>query len=174
MTALDTRSRPETVGTDLFRASFRRLVGGVCVLTTGTGPERTGLTATSVSALSADPPTLTVSINRASSTWGVLAREGRFGVAILGAHQQAVAERFSGVGGLKGPARYDGAEWTTALTGAPLLVGAPVALDCELEEAIERHSHFIVIGRIRATLLGPDSPALLYGNGAYRLLPPAA
>lgn len=167
-------SRPDILDAERFRATFRRLVGGVSVITTGTGATRTGLTATSVSALSAEPPTLTVNINRTSSTWEVLAREGRFGVNVISAAQRPVAERFSGFGGLKGADRYQGAEWTTAVTGAPLLVGALAALDCTVEEAIERHSHVILIGRIRATLLGADAGALLYGGGAYRVLAPDA
>ncbi len=174
MNALTRTDLPARIDAGLFRATFRRLVGGVSVITTGTGASRTGLTATSVSALSAEPPTLTVNINRTSSTWGVLAREGRFGVNFIGTDQKAVAERFSGFGGLKGVGRYQGADWTTAVTGAPLLVGALAALDCEVEEAIERHSHIILIGRIRATLLGDAAGALLYGDGGYRTLAPQA
>ncbi|MGH2342488.1 flavin reductase family protein [Segnochrobactraceae bacterium EtOH-i3] len=174
MNALAPPDHPATIDAGLFKATFRRLVGGVSVITTGSGANRTGLTATSVSALSAEPPTLTVNINRTSSTWDVLAREGRFGVNFIGADQKAVAERFSGFGGLKGADRYQGADWTTALTGAPLLVGALAALDCEVEEAIERHSHVILIGRIRATLLGDGTGALLYGEGGYRLTQPVA
>lgn len=120
-----------------FRAAFRRLAGGVAVVTVGAAPDRTGLTATSVSALSVEPPTLTVNINRVSSTWNRLACDGRFGVNFTSAAQRAVAERFSGFGGITGEARFEGAEWTTAVTGAPLLVGALAALDCEVEEAID-------------------------------------
>jgi flavin reductase (DIM6/NTAB) family NADH-FMN oxidoreductase RutF len=163
------RDAAEAVDAARFRAAFRRLVGGVTVITTGTGHTRTGLTATSVSAFSAEPAALTFNLARASSTWAVLESERRFGVNILAAEQQAIAERFSGFGGLKGAERYAGAEWTTAVTGAPLLVGALTALDCEVEEAIERHGHVLVIGRIRAALIGTSAvdPALIYAHGRY-------
>lgn len=162
--------RAEAIDAPVFRAAFRRLVGGVSVITVGRGETRTGLTATSVASLSAEPATLTFNLNRTSSTWGLLAREGRFGVNFLAAHQQSVAERFSGVGGLKGAARYEGAEWTASRTGAPLLVGALAALDCEVEDAIERHGHVIVVGRIRAARLGSadGTGALVYADGSYR------
>ena len=41
-----------------FQAATRQLPSGVCVLTLGVGEERTGLTATSLSSLSAEPPRL--------------------------------------------------------------------------------------------------------------------
>jgi len=153
-----------------FRAAFRRLAGGVAVITVGRGAGRTGLTATSVVSFSAEPAILVFTLDGASSTRPVLEREGRFGVAFLAFEQRAVAERFAGVGGLKGAARYDGAAWTTAATGAPLLVGALAALDCEVEETIERHGRLLVFGRIRAALADPDDrrPPLVYAEGAYR------
>ncbi len=40
-------------------------------------------------------------------------------------------------------------------------------LDCEVEERIERHSHAIVIGRIRSTMIGANSGALIYWRGVY-------
>lgn len=166
-------SPPDVVDPDTFRAAFRRLAGGVSIVTAGRGTTRTGLTATSIASFSADPAILTFTLAGTSSTRPVLERERRFGVAVLAADQQAIAERFSGADGITGAARYDGADWTTAVTGAPLLVGALVALDCELEEAIERHGRLLVFGRIRAVLADPSphrSP-LLYAQGAYRSLP---
>ena len=37
---------------------------------------------------------------------------------------------------------------STRASGVPLLVGALAAIDCEVEEIVERHSHAIVIGRV--------------------------
>ena len=47
-----------------FRGAMRHLAGGVSVITVGRGKDITGMTVTSVSSLSVDPPTLIVSINR--------------------------------------------------------------------------------------------------------------
>ena len=81
-----------------------------------------------------------------------------------------MAERFSGFGGVKGAARYDGAEWETAVTGARLLKGAPAAFDCTGEEMIDRDTHSILIGRVQAIRTAPDTGALIYWNGAYRTI----
>jgi flavin reductase (DIM6/NTAB) family NADH-FMN oxidoreductase RutF len=152
---------------DDFRGAMRHLVGGVSVITTGRGADVTGMTVTSVSSLSIDPPTLFVSVNRASSTWPLLKRHGFFGVNILTSDQLDIAERFSGRDGLKGRERFAGGGWVSGISGAPLLAGALAAIDCEVEEVIERHSHAIVIGRVRDLMLSKRESALGYWHGRY-------
>lgn len=44
---------------------------------------------------------------------------------------------------------------------------ALVAVDCEVEEIIERHSHAIVIGRVRDLIVSSRSAALAYWQGQY-------
>ena len=155
------------VASDDFRGAMRHLAGGVSVITAGRGKDITGMTVTSVSSLSVDPPSLVVSINRASSSWPLLKRHGFFGVNILTADQLDVAERFTGKDGLKGADRFTGAEWMTRASGVPLLVGALAAIDCEVEETIERHSHAIIIGRVLDVEVSARSAALAYWHGQY-------
>ena len=150
-----------------FRGAMRHLAGGVSVITVGRGKDITGMTVTSVSSLSVDPPTLIVSINRESSSWPLLKRHGFFGVNILTADQLDIAERFTGKDGLKGADRFAGAEWSTRASGVPLLVGALAAIDCEVEEIVERHSHAIIIGRVLDATVSARSAALAYWHGQY-------
>ena len=157
---------PET-SPDEFRGAMRHLVGAVSVVTAGRGSDITGMTVTSVSSLSIDPPTLIVSINRESSTWPVLKRYGVFGVNVLTSDQIDIAERFSGQNGLKGRERFVGGEWVARGPSAPLLVGASAAIDCEVEDVIERHSHAIVIGRVRDLTLSKNESSLAYWHGRY-------
>ncbi|MGJ4941885.1 flavin reductase family protein [Bradyrhizobium sp. HKCCYLS1011] len=150
-----------------FRAAMRHLVGGVSVITVGRGSEISGMTVTSVSSLAVDPPSVIVSINRGASSWPLLQSERAFGVNIPAADQLEIVERFAGKGGLKGAERFAGADWRKRVTGVPLLVGALAAIDCEVEEIIERHSHAIVIGRVLHLDVGPAAAALAYWQGGY-------
>lgn len=153
-----------------FRDAMRAFVGNCSILTVGDGDEASGLVVTSAISLSADPPLLLACVNRTASAHPLLVKYSRFGWSSLGAGHQAVAERFSGFGGVKGAARYDGSEWETAVTGARLLKGAPAAFDCTVEEMIDRATHSILIGRVRAIRTSPNSGALIYWNGGYRSL----
>ena len=150
-----------------FRGAMRQLTAGVSVITTGRDGYISGMTVTSVSSLSVDPAALIVSINRGASSWQLLKRYGFFGVSILTADQVDVAERFTGKDGLKGAERFTGAEWTTGSSGVPLLVGALAAINCKVEEIVERHSHAIVIGSVLDLEVSTRTAALAYWQGQY-------
>jgi flavin reductase (DIM6/NTAB) family NADH-FMN oxidoreductase RutF len=150
-----------------FRGAMRHLAGGVSVITVGRGKDIAGMTVTSVSSLSIDPPALIVSINRSASSWPLLKRYGFFGVNILTSDQIDIAERFAGKDGLTGAGRFGGAEWTTRASGVPLLAGALAAIECEVEEIVERHSHAILIGRVLDLQLASRTAALAYWQGQY-------
>jgi flavin reductase (DIM6/NTAB) family NADH-FMN oxidoreductase RutF len=150
-----------------FRNAMRQLTGGVSVVTAGRGRDISGMTVTSVSSLSVDPPALIVSINRESSSWPLVKRYGFFGVNILTSDQLDIAERFTGKGGLKGADRFAGARWTTRASGVPLLADALAAIDCEVEDVVERHSHAIVIGRVLDVAVSARTAALAYWQGRY-------
>lgn len=151
------------------KAAMRSLAGGVSIVTTGQGPGRTGATVTSATALSLDPPRMLVALNRTSSTWPVLQQTGSFGINIVGAGHERLANQFAGIGGLKGPDRYNGYEWTSLATGSALLEDAVAGIDCVVEEAIERHSHVIVIGAVQGIRLS-GGRSLVYQDGAYHRL----
>jgi flavin reductase (DIM6/NTAB) family NADH-FMN oxidoreductase RutF len=150
-----------------FCNAMRRLTGGVSVITAGIGWDISGMTVTSVSSLSVDPPALIVSINREASSWPLVRRYGFFGVNILTSDQIDIAERFTGKDGLRGADRFAGAHWTTRVSGVPLLTDALALIDCEVEDVVERHSHAIVIGRVLDVAVSTRTAALAYWQGRY-------
>ena len=153
--------------TDGFRAALRQVVGQVSIVTAGIGDDRSGLVATSAISLSIDPPMMLVCVNRGSSTHPLFERYNHFGINILAPDQQPIAERFSGISGIKGAARYALGDWTVGVTGAPLLRDATVALDCEIEDMIEKATHSILIGRVRSVHQRQTEAALAYWRGRY-------
>jgi len=160
----------EPIAAPTLKDAMRLAAGGVSVLTAGDGPDRTGLTVTSAMSLSIDPPTMIVCVNRKASALAVIQSRRHFCINVLSANHEDVANRFAGVGGIKGAARYDGADWRPGSTGALALEGALATIDCELEETIERHSHVILIGAVRAISARPGDP-LVYNRSRYHRLP---
>lgn len=167
--AMDSAPRPEPTP-DAFKSAMRGLVGACSLITVGQAADRNGLVVTTGVSLTAEPPMVLACINRASSCWPLIGKYRVFGLSVLGAADQPLAERFSGAAGIKGPARYDGANWVQADTGALLLADAPLALDCRVEEMIDRGTHSILLGRVLQISTCPDRGALLYWNGAYHAL----
>lgn len=151
-----------------FKRSMRLLAGGVVVITAGRGRHISGMTVTSFSSFAADPPSVVVSINRAASSWPLIEQYGHFGANVLTSDQVEIAERFAGRSGLKGADRFDGVPWTTLASGVPLLSGTLASLDCEVDHAVERHSHVLLIGRVRGLHIASDrSEGLAYWDRKY-------
>lgn len=165
-----TRSFQETGAAQVdpteLKQAMRRLAGGISIITAGVDGTRTGATVTSATALSVEPPVMIVNINRSSSSFPIIRDHGHFAVNILTAAQRPIADRFAGVGGVKGTDRYLEAEWFTLASGAPALKDALAVIDCEVDEIIERHSHGIILGRVVSILTGDGAP-LVYHNGRY-------
>jgi flavin reductase (DIM6/NTAB) family NADH-FMN oxidoreductase RutF len=155
---------------EAFKTAMRGFAGACSLITVGQGADATGLVVTSGVSLTAEPPMVLACINRSASSWSLLQKEGFFGWSALGAGHQAVAERFSGVGGLRGPQRYDGADWVATVESTRLLADAPLAFGCAVDEMLDRGTHSILIGRVLQIRTTPGQGGLIYWNGTYRPL----
>jgi flavin reductase (DIM6/NTAB) family NADH-FMN oxidoreductase RutF len=159
------RIAPQPSGAACLEA-LRHLPRAVSVVTFPRGADWFGVTATSLSSLSVEPPTILVSFDCAASI-SPLATQAPFGVSVLAASHAEIADRF-GRGALveAGPDDFEGS-WVTAVSGVVLRSDAVAALECESEEILDRHGRAIVIARIRNVFKIGGSGALVYWRGAY-------
>ncbi len=147
------------------KAAMRRLAGTVCVVAARSGETCHAMSATSVTSLSMDPPSLLVCVNRAAPFHGVLAAAPEFCVNILSAEQ---AELSSACGGrLKGEARFGLGDWETAGPGAPRLRDGVASLLCRTAGRFDYGSHSIFVGEAREIRLSGKADPLLYLDGGY-------
>jgi flavin reductase (DIM6/NTAB) family NADH-FMN oxidoreductase RutF len=114
-----------------------------------------------------EPPSLVVCLNRASATLRAMRENRVFGVNFLAASHREIADRFSGRGNLSGAARYQGSEWITLVTGAPLLLDALAAIDCTIDTITEWSTHAVVIGRVEAIHQPGGAQALVHWRRSY-------
>lgn len=162
-----------TITADEFRAAMARFPGVVTIVTANSGKERLGLTATAVSSVTADPPSLLVCVNKATGTCAVIRENGRFVVNLLTEAEGDLAMRFAGAGGVTGEEKFAQGDWSEDARGIPYLSSALVSLSCEVSEMIEASSHVIFIGQIAEARFGEGQP-LLYEQSAFRRLGPVA
>lgn len=155
------------IDTDIFRTGMRRLAGHVCIIATArSNGERAGLTATAVSSVSAEPPTLLICVNRQNSSHAVIRETGIFAVNVLALEDQALANRFAGR--IVGEERFAEGVWMTLETGAPVLESALVSFDCRIAQAVEVGTHGVLFGAIDAVRVRQaDAKPLLYVHGSY-------
>lgn len=162
-----TRIRAEA---DRFRATMRNHPAGVVVITASVGGRPVGLTATSFTSVSLNPPLVSFYVADSSSTWPILRRAGEFGVQLLSEGQADVAARFAS----KGVDRFAAPTgWRPGPSGVPLLNGAAAHLVCERFDTRLIGDHWLVVGRVTHTLVLEDPrPPLLYHQGAFGTIAP--
>ena len=78
-----------------FRQAMRRVASTVNVITICVGGAPMGITATAMSSISVDPPSLLVCINRTSSMHGSMEDVSHFRVNVLHRDQQEMARMFA-------------------------------------------------------------------------------
>lgn len=158
-----------TASAALFKQGMRALAAGVTVIAAhGPDGQPNGLTATAVTALTAEPATLLVCVNRSSSMATALVRGAEFTVNVLAADQADIADVFGGRGVAKGANRFAVGNWYRSESGLPLLNGAKVAFECRVVEIHDWSTHHIVIGHVADVhAVDPTAPALLYLDGRY-------
>lgn len=161
---------PPSLESNQYRTLMRQHAAAVAIVATGADSTRIGLTATSVSSLSAVPPQLLACVGRSTLAHAAIADHGYFSVNFLAEPQQELAEIFAGRRGVHGSDRFDHATWVKLSTGAPILQGAIANLDCRLQESHEFSTHSIFVGRVVAGIHDDAATPLLYFRGDYRNL----
>jgi len=156
-----------------FTNAMRHAVSGVSIVTTDGEYGRFGLTISSMTSVSADPPMLLVCINRSSAAHDAIATNRHFAVNVLTAHQQHVAAAFAGSAALGRAYEFGSSDWSVTASGLPQLLDPAALFECELESAIEAGTHSIFLGRV-VTASGRDIAPLAYSNREYGVPMPLA
>lgn len=156
-----------SISTTEFKTAMRSLAGHVCLITTcAEDGTRSGLTATAVCSVSADPPTLLVCVNRNSASFQAIQNAGVFAVNVLALESRYLADRFASP--LPPEEKFSQGSWNRRSTGAPLLHDALVGFDCRVASALDVGTHGILFGAIEAVQIRNErARPLLYAHGSY-------
>ena len=149
-----------------FRNVLAQWASGVSVVTTNHDGMLYGLTVSSFSSLSLDPPLVLVCLSNNNRIVTMIEASRGFAVSILASGQIAASNYFARQGRLPTPdfTEIEG-EWTSS--GQPVIRGALAWMVCELQKTFVEGDHTVVIGRVLDTHVGQGEP-LLYWSRGYR------
>lgn len=155
-----------------FKRGMRALAGAVTIITSVCGGKRYGMTATAVCSASAEPPTVLVCVNRATTTHEAIQGSGVFCVNVLRHEDRELSGLFSGGGAesMRGEARFREEDWARLATGAPVLASALVSFDCRVANRLSHGTHTIFLGEVAEIRIGRKGKPLLYSDGQYAKL----
>ncbi len=166
---METKMETAAQHADQLRAAMRAWTSGVTVVTATAGGEQHGMTVSSFTSISLDPPLIVISLQTASRTHDVVVRAGAFGVTILSAAQQALSERFASHQISLGE-RLEGLETETLVTGAPFIKGGLAYLDCRVAQSIPSGMNTLFIGEVIAVRGDDHDAPLVYHDREYHRL----
>lgn len=143
---------------------MRRFPAGVAVVTVEVDGQRAGLTLGTLVSLSIDPPLVGFAIRKDAALHELLRRAERFGLSLLAAGQDGLAEHFAR--GVPPIAHWEGIE---LLEGEepPLLAGAVGWLRGTVLAEHPAGSHSFFVGEIDSADAGPSEKPLAYVSQAY-------
>jgi flavin reductase (DIM6/NTAB) family NADH-FMN oxidoreductase RutF len=160
VTATDDRAIQEE-----FRAAMRRVANTVTIVSVQSGAERHGTTATSVTSISMDPPSILICFNKTSRLHEFLTREDFFCVNVLHTDNFETSKAFSSA--MTGQERFAHGNWQADASGIPYLADAQASLFCKKDKEISYGSHTIFIGRVIGVRARAEISPLLYRDGLY-------
>jgi flavin reductase (DIM6/NTAB) family NADH-FMN oxidoreductase RutF len=152
-----------------FAAALRQYAAGVALLTVRDDIDDVGTTVTSVMSVSADPPLVAVGLTADGYPAEVLAEVGACALTVLAAGQAILASRFSSAGRPSARHLLESVPWSRApQSGAIVLDGGVVALDCRVERLVPAGDHVLALLAVGAVPVLHDGAApLLRLRGRY-------
>jgi flavin reductase len=147
-----------------FKQAMRRVASTVNVITVCVGGEPMGITATAMSSLSLDPPSLLICINRTASLHSPLEDVSHFCVNVLHRSQEEIAQIFAD------RSRRDlrfATGWQVDCDRPPRLADAQAAILCRRIKHFPYGTHSIFIGEVEEVAVRGDVDPLVYVDGRY-------
>jgi flavin reductase (DIM6/NTAB) family NADH-FMN oxidoreductase RutF len=159
------------IDSQIFRATLAQWASGVTIVTTIHNGSRVGITASSLTSVSLEPPRVLVCVAKRLYTHQAIEASQVFGVNILSSEQQEWGLRFAGAVPEMAD-RFAGIADFTAETGSPIFPDVLGWLDCRLYAAYDGGDHTIFVGDVVAAGATEAGEPILYYNRQWRRLAP--
>lgn len=148
-----------------FRQAMRSVASTVNVISICVRGEPMGITATAMSSLAMDPPSLLVCINRAATMHASMEDVSHFGVNVLHRDQEHLAQMFADRN--QRALRFS-AGWDLDCSRPPRLTEAQASILCRRIDHHQFGTHSIFIGVVEEVVVRPEVDPLVYLDGHYR------
>ncbi|MET0456469.1 MAG: flavin reductase family protein [Mycobacterium sp.] len=147
------------------RTVLGHFCSGITVITTMGDDGPIGFTCQSFSSLSLDPPLVSFSPARTSTTWPKIRDVGSFAINVLADHHDGVSNGFA----RSGTDKFAGVTWAVGALGAPILDGVVAWAECRLWAEYDGGDHTIVAAEVLDLHASSERRPLLYFQGGYHL-----
>lgn len=151
-----------------YKAALRKVPAAVAIISAGHNGQVSGMTATAISSVSADPPMILACVHRDARTRRLISAAGRFSINFLADHQMDIAARFAQPE-LSAAERFCDRRWRLDCRHAPFLEGSIAFFECNIVHETTHGTHHVFIAEVNDVRSDRSEP-LLYLDRAYRQL----
>lgn len=142
----------------------------IAIISVRNGEEMNGMTAAWVAQTSIDPPIGYVSISPARYTWEMMQKTDYFGVSVLSAGQERIAEIFGTKSGRDtNKFKTLGIDPFFGVEKMPLIPETLAAFVCKKVHAVEIGDHFALFGEVIEAWKGPGTEPLRWFKSKYSI-----
>ena len=157
----------EATGEAVDIGAFWRTLGerpiGATLVTCDSAEGPNGFLGLSAAHVTANPPTMLVSIDKKTSALaGVLEKE-HFAINFLPEGYAEMANAFGG----KGEKVFEEGKWDTLASGAPVYKEALGVFDCKVEKVIDHGNTSIIIGTVAGVRAAGEGEPLVFFRGKF-------
>jgi len=148
-----------------FRQTMGYFASGVTVVTTEYAQKLYGVTVSSLTSLSLNPPLILICLDHSLRTLDAVLGRGQFVINILDQRQEHLSRRFA----TREEDKFTGVAWQRGHLELPILDGALAVIECQVFATHPGGDHTIIVGEVLASAIGDGTPLLYYRRGYHEL-----
>lgn len=157
---------------ETFRDTMRRFPAAVTIITAHQDGRDHGMTATAVTSVSMEPPSLVVCLNNRTLLHEMLLASPFFTVNVLAQGHETLANGFAGQTAPE--ERFATGGWERNAQGLMQLPAAQASVTCKRMAAMPYGTHSLFIGQVHAARVSAEARSLIYENTRYCAATPVA
>ncbi|MFM9377583.1 flavin reductase family protein [Gordonia sp. VNK21] len=165
----DAELRPASDLAELRRA-YSCFPSGVVAVCRQSGGGPLGMSASSFTTVSLEPPLVSVCVRQESGTWRTLREQTRLGVSVFAADQGELCRQLAG----PSPGRFNGVQPIPGDDGELFIPGATAHLAVEIAGEVPAGDHLVVLLRVRALRSDHEAAPLVFHGSSFHALSPHA
>ena len=158
-----------TLNPEKLRQAMRAWASGVTIVTAAHDGDQHGMTVSSFTSVSLEPPLVIISVQTGSRTQRLISRSNIFAVTILADGQQEISDRFAGRVPDEGN-RLEGIQTETLVSGVPFIKGGLAYLDCRVTQVVPVGTNTLFVGEVVAAQGDGEGQPLVYHDRNYQKL----
>ena len=153
----------EQIDSRMLRDAFGAFPTGVVAVAAQVDGRLLGLAASSFTSVSLEPPLVSFSVAKGSTTWPELRRAEHLGVTVLAEDHGALCRQ------LAGPAqeRFTGVTVEITDSGAVMIAEGIAQYDCTLREEFEAGDHVIILLHLRGFVADSSGKPLIFHRSEF-------